>query len=70
MKRTAFVTGGASGIGLSICEHLALPVVPARPRNRTATPRTSELLASRELQDLVGGLYRKDYQVFGYDSAP
>jgi 2-hydroxycyclohexanecarboxyl-CoA dehydrogenase len=23
MKRTAFVTGGASGIGLSICEHLA-----------------------------------------------
>ena len=23
MKRAAFVTGGASGIGLSICEHLA-----------------------------------------------
>ena len=23
MKRTAFVTGGATGIGLSICEHLA-----------------------------------------------
>lgn len=23
MKRTAFVTGGASGIGLSVCEHLA-----------------------------------------------
>jgi NAD(P)-dependent dehydrogenase (short-subunit alcohol dehydrogenase family) len=23
MKRTAFVTGGAAGIGLSICEHLA-----------------------------------------------
>src|ERR1700684_4647672 len=23
MKRTAFVTGGASGIGLSICQHLA-----------------------------------------------
>ena len=23
MKRAAFVTGGASGIGLSVCEHLA-----------------------------------------------
>ena len=23
MKRTAFVTGGASGIGLSVCQHLA-----------------------------------------------
>jgi 2-hydroxycyclohexanecarboxyl-CoA dehydrogenase len=23
MKRAAFVTGGASGTGLSICEHLA-----------------------------------------------
>ena len=26
MKRAAFVTGGASGIGLSVCEHLARTV--------------------------------------------
>jgi len=54
----------------TVCERLALPVVPARTRNRTATSRTPELLASTELQDLVAGIYRKDYQVFGYDAAP
>ena len=55
---------------LFICERLGLPVVPARPRNRTASSRTADLLASTELQELVAGLYRKDFQVFGYDAAP
>ena len=54
----------------TICERLGLPVVPARPRNRTASSRTADLLASTELQELVAGLYRKDFQVFGYDAAP
>lgn len=54
----------------AVCGQLSLPVVPPRPRNRTATPQTAELLTSTELQRVVADLYRKDYQVFGYDAAP
>ena len=52
-----------------VCERLGLPVVPATPRNQTAAARAPSALASPGLQAAVAAMYRKDFQVFGYDPA-
>lgn len=52
-----------------VCDRLGLPTVPATPRHRTATTRTASLLDSAELQAAVAQMYRKDFQVLGYDPA-
>jgi hypothetical protein len=51
----------------AVCERIGLPAVPATARNRTATAQTPGMLASEELRAAVAELYRRDYQVLGYD---
>lgn len=52
-----------------VCSRIGLPAVPATPRNQTASQRPPALLDSTELQDAVAQLYRRDYQILGYDPA-
>jgi hypothetical protein len=49
----------------AVCDRLGLPVAPVSPRNQTSAPATY----SDELRAAVSELYRRDFQVFGYDPA-
>ena len=48
-----------------VCERVGAPAVPTAPQNQTA-PAGRDRQVSDELRDLVAGMYRRDYQVFGY----
>ena len=48
-----------------VCERVGAPAVPTAPKNQTA-PGGRSREASAELRDLVGRMYRRDYQLFGY----
>ena len=50
-----------------VCERVGAPAVPTAPQNQTA-PGGRNRQVSAELRDLVARMYRRDYQVFGYDS--
>ena len=50
-----------------VCERVGAPAVPTAPQNQTA-PGGRDRRTSSELRDLVGRMYRRDYQVFGYPS--
>lgn len=52
-----------------VCSQVGLPAVAATPRNQTAAQRSPALLDSTELQDAVAQMYRRDYQILGYDPA-
>lgn len=54
----------------AVCARIGLPAVPARARHRTATSDTPRVLGSEELQAAVAELYRRDFQVLGYDAGP
>jgi len=48
-----------------VCDRVGAPAVPTAPQNQTA-PGGRDRRVSAELRDLVVGMYRRDYQVFGY----
>ena len=50
-----------------VCERAGAPAVPAAPQNQTA-PQGRDRQVSDELRDLVGRMYRRDYQMFGYSA--
>ena len=49
-----------------VCERIGAPAVPSAPKNQTA-PGGRDRQASDELRELVATMYRRDYQVFGYE---
>ncbi len=49
-----------------VCERVGMPAVPTAPKNQTA-PGGRDRQASDELRELVATMYRRDYQVFGYE---
>ncbi|MBS2936559.1 sulfotransferase family 2 domain-containing protein [Nocardioides sp. J2M5] len=49
-----------------VCERIGAPAVPSAPQNQTA-PGGQDRRASDELRELVSQMYRRDYQVFGYE---
>ena len=48
-----------------VCERIGAPAVATTPQNQTA-PGGRDRQVSDELRELVGRMYRRDYQVFGY----
>ena len=50
-----------------VCERVGAPAGPTAPQNQTA-PGGRDRGVSEELRDLVARMYRRDYQVFGYDT--
>ncbi|WP_110183058.1 sulfotransferase family protein [Nocardioides solisilvae] len=48
-----------------VCDRVGAPAVPTRPQNQTA-PGGRRDDVSDELRELVAGMYRRDYQIFGY----
>ena len=48
-----------------VCERVGAPTVPTAPQNQTA-PGGRDRQVSDELRGLVAEMYRRDYQVFGY----
>ena len=50
-----------------VCDRVGAPAVPTAPKNQTA-PGGRDRQVSAELRDLVAQMYRRDYQVFGYDA--
>ncbi|WP_243060963.1 sulfotransferase family protein [Nocardioides sp. SR21] len=48
-----------------VCDRLGLPAAPVKPRNTTSAPATY----SDELRAAVAEMYRRDFQVLGYDPA-
>jgi hypothetical protein len=49
----------------AVCERIGVPVTEVDRRNQS-TPRAGESDPSPELRDLLADVYRRDYQVFGY----
>ncbi|MBC2931530.1 sulfotransferase family 2 domain-containing protein [Nocardioides sp. zg-1228] len=49
-----------------VCERIGAPAVPTAPKNQTA-PGGRDRRVSPELGELVGRMYARDYQVFGYE---
>lgn len=47
-----------------VCTRIGLPAAPVTPRNQTSAPTAY----SDELRAAVAELYRRDFQVFGYDA--
>ena len=50
-----------------VCRRVGAPAVPTAPQNQTA-PGGRDRQASAELRELVAQMYRRDYQIFGYDA--
>lgn len=50
----------------AICERVGVPATQARVRNRTSPRDGAAQPVSDELRSLVGEIYRRDFQVFGY----
>jgi hypothetical protein len=50
-----------------VCERVGAPAVPTAPKNQTA-PGGRSREVSDELRELVARMYRRDYQVFGYEA--
>lgn len=48
-----------------VCERIGAPAVPTLPKNQTA-PGGRDRQVSQELRELVGRMYARDYQLFGY----
>jgi hypothetical protein len=49
-----------------VCERIGAPAVPSAPKNQTA-PGGRDRQVSDELRELVASMYRRDYQVLGYE---